>query len=100
MEMKINSELIKSERIKRAWSQEYLATVAGLGIRTIQRIENSGSASLESVKALASVLDLDIARLQACVDPATTARRRVGSNRIRLAGVYVVKPFWTNHLLV
>lgn len=54
MEMKVNSTLIKSEREKRAWSQEHLALVAGVGLRTIQRIETTGIASYESVKAIAS----------------------------------------------
>ncbi|HTR00456.1 MAG TPA: helix-turn-helix transcriptional regulator [Candidatus Acidoferrum sp.] len=56
--MQINAELIRSERLKRAWSQEQLAQVAGLGVRTVQRMESGGSASLETVKSLAAVLEL------------------------------------------
>lgn len=63
MEMKVDRQRIKAERAKRAWSQEHLAEAAGLGLRTIHRIENKGSASLESVKALAAVLELDISDL-------------------------------------
>lgn len=63
MEMKVDSNLIKSERKKRAWSQEHLARASGLGHRTIQRIENTGSAAYESVMAIASALDLDTAAL-------------------------------------
>ena len=33
MEMKVDATLIRSEREKRAWSQEHLAEVAGLGLR-------------------------------------------------------------------
>lgn len=58
MEMKIDSQLVRHERERRAWSQEHLASVAGLGLRTIQRIEATGAASYESVKAIAAVLDL------------------------------------------
>lgn len=58
MEMKINRRILQSERKKRAWSQEHLATVSGLGLRTIQRIEKTGVASYESVQALAAVLAL------------------------------------------
>jgi len=63
MDMKIDSRLIKAEREKRAWSQEHLADVAGLGVRTVHRIENTGSASPESVKALASVFEIEISDL-------------------------------------
>lgn len=64
MYMRINSELITASRIKRAWSQEHLAMVAGLGHRTVQRIENSNLASFESLMAIASVLELDVDELQ------------------------------------
>ena len=43
------------------WSQDELAIAAGLNLRTMQRIENEGSASLASVKALAAALDVTFA---------------------------------------
>lgn len=60
MELNLNSQLIKSRRLERAWSQEHLAHVCGLGVRTIQRIETTGQASYESVQALAATLDLPV----------------------------------------
>jgi ribosome-binding protein aMBF1 (putative translation factor) len=48
MDMRLDSALIRQEREKRAWSQEHLAGVTGLALRTIQRIESTGSASYES----------------------------------------------------
>ena len=42
MDMKVDSSYIKRERERRAWSQEHLAEVTGLGLRTIQRIEKTG----------------------------------------------------------
>lgn len=68
MDMRVNSNRIRSEREKRAWSQEHLAEVSGLGVRTIHRIEKTGIASLESVKALASVFELEISQLQITKD--------------------------------
>jgi len=62
--MKINSALVLRLRNARSWSQEELATAAGLNLRTIQRIENEASASLQSKKALASVFDIDIKALE------------------------------------
>jgi len=58
MTITIDTQKLKDERKKRAWTQEHLAEVSDLGIRTIQRIEKSGSASPESVRALASCFDL------------------------------------------
>ncbi len=48
MELKVDAIKIRSLRSRRAWSQEHLADVAGLGRRTIQRVEKTGSASYES----------------------------------------------------
>jgi len=64
MDMKIKSELVKELRNRKSWSQEHLASVSGLSLRTIQRIENSGVCSLDSQKALASVFDLEVAELK------------------------------------
>jgi uncharacterized protein DUF4177 len=41
-----------------------LATAAGLNLRTIQRIENEGTASLQSMKAIASALEVDLKSLK------------------------------------
>ena len=58
--MKINADLVLETRRQKSWSQEELAIASGLNLRTIQRIEREASASLQSKKALASALDLDI----------------------------------------
>ena len=58
--MKINVEVVLKARSQKSWSQEELAIASGLNLRTIQRIESEASASLQSKKALASALDLDI----------------------------------------
>ncbi len=58
--MIINVDVVLSVRKQKAWSQEELAIASGLNLRTIQRIESEAAASLQSKKALASALDLDI----------------------------------------
>lgn len=58
--MKINSNLVLELRTAQSWSQDELALAAGLNLRTVQRIESHGTASLQSKKALASALDIDI----------------------------------------
>lgn len=63
MDMQINKNFLRQEREKRAWSQSHLAEVADLSMRTVQRIERSGVASMDSAKALAAALDLELSRL-------------------------------------
>jgi transcriptional regulator with XRE-family HTH domain len=74
MDMKLNSAVIRLEREKRAWSQEHLSGVTGLALRTIQRIESTGSASFESASAIAAVFDLPLTALRNDeIEPATQA---------------------------
>ena len=58
--MKVNANLVIDLRNNKSWSQDELAIATGLNLRTIQRIENEALASLQSKKALASVLDINI----------------------------------------
>ena len=51
----LNKNKIKKLRAIKCWSQDELASACGLSIRTIQRVEKNGTASLETTKALASV---------------------------------------------
>ncbi|CAI8185458.1 MAG: Uncharacterised protein [SAR116 cluster bacterium] len=57
---KTNLRDIKKMRLERHWSQEQLAEMSGLSVRTIQRIENGENAGLESLKSLAAVFDTNI----------------------------------------
>lgn len=60
MDMKLSAEQIKQLRKAKLWSQEELATVSNLSLRTIQRIETSGNASLETSKSLAAALEVNV----------------------------------------
>lgn len=64
MDMKINVGLVKALRTKKLWSQEDLATACGISLRTVQRLEGEGQASPETIRALASVFEVDYAYLQ------------------------------------
>lgn len=64
MDVQLRRELIRDERDKRAWTQEHLAEVTGLGVRTIQRIEATGVASRESASAISSVFSIPLADLR------------------------------------
>lgn len=41
--MKIDGDKVRVLRERKAWSQEHLATVSGLSVRTVQRVETEGS---------------------------------------------------------
>ena len=56
--------IVRKLRLRNGWSQEQVAEMTGLSVRTIQRIERGQPASLESQKALASVFEVDIATFQ------------------------------------
>ena len=73
--MQLEVQTIRAERERRAWSQEQLAEVSGLSLRTIQRVETAGSASFETARALAAVFEVDVSTLRApmrLVEPATS----------------------------
>ncbi len=56
--------IVRKLRLQRAWSQEHLAELSGLNVRTIQRIERGHNAGLESLKALAAAFDVDVETLR------------------------------------
>lgn len=55
--------IVKKLREKNRWSQEQLANMAGLSLRTIQRVEAGKPASNETLKSLASVFEINISEL-------------------------------------
>jgi len=56
----ISSDKLKELRNQHGWSQEQLATISGVSVRTIQRIEKSGECSLESKMALAGAFSVSV----------------------------------------
>ena len=55
--------IVRKLRLQRGWSQEQLAQMSGLSVRTIQRIERGKKAGLESLKSLAAVFEVDLTHL-------------------------------------
>ncbi len=51
--------LIQKLRLQHGWSQQQLAEASGLSVRTIQRLEAGQPASIESLKSLAAVFEID-----------------------------------------
>ncbi len=62
--MKINVDLLLQMRKAKAWTQDELATASGLNLRTVQRIESEATASLQSIKALASTYNINVRDLE------------------------------------
>jgi transcriptional regulator with XRE-family HTH domain len=94
--------LIQKLRLQRGWSQEQLAELTGLSVRTIQRIERGQTPSAESLKALAAVLEVNFgalreAHMSSPVNPA--ANQPVDQNvsadeALALAKVRKIKGFY------
>ena len=86
MPFKADAKKIKRWREERHWSQEHLADLAGLGLRTIQRIENGEAASQDSLRALAAAYNVDVMAL--AVDPdAESAERELKKNAKAVAAL-------------
>ena len=62
-EMELSSTTVRRLRAERGWSQEQLAAVSALSLRTIQRVEAEGSASLETRTSLAAAFEVPLADL-------------------------------------
>ncbi|ALB55900.1 FIG00554263: hypothetical protein [Cronobacter universalis NCTC 9529] len=80
---------IRALRLARAWSQEQLAELSSVSVRTIQRIEKGEPPSLETLSALAAVFETRVEELTGTPlqaagpldDAVLTARRRLDAER-------------------
>jgi len=95
--------LIQKLRLQRGWSQEQLAELSGLSARTIQRLERGQPASAESLKAIASVFEIDFSQLKepAMDTPnmnAAAPRDLPADEALALAHVRRVKRFYLHGL--
>ncbi len=55
--------IIQKLRLENGWSQQQIAEMSGLSTRTIQRVENGKTPSVETVKSLAAVFEVDFSTL-------------------------------------
>jgi transcriptional regulator with XRE-family HTH domain len=51
--------IVRKLRLQRGWTQEHLAEITGLSVRSIQRLERGQTCSLETMNALAAVFEVD-----------------------------------------
>lgn len=81
MAFKADAAKIRRWREERHWSQEHMAELAGIGLRTVQRIENGEQASRDSLTALAAAFQVDALAL--CVDPEEEAANALRAKNAR-----------------
>ncbi|BEN58378.1 MULTISPECIES: helix-turn-helix domain-containing protein [Serratia] len=74
---------IRPLRLEKGWSQEQLATIAGLSTRTVQRIENGEQASLETLTAIAAALGVQVSNLNAQPQQTTMGEEAPDEQRLR-----------------
>ena len=63
---------IQKRRLQRGWSQQQLADVSGVSLRTVQRVEAGAPPSLETLKSFASVFETSVEDLKGPPDMSTT----------------------------
>lgn len=56
--MEVSSAKVRAARMARGWTQQQLAEIANLSLRTVQRVEKHSVASNETVSALSAVLEI------------------------------------------
>jgi len=85
---------LKEIRNQKNWSQDELAQLSGLSLRTIQRIEQSHTAGLDSLKSLAAALDVDVADLQKELSKpkgnTDTDLEKIGADKNRILRFYIL----------
>jgi len=96
--MRINSARLRELRTARQWSQEQLANLSSLNLRTIQRLESGARVSTESLRALAAVLEVPAESLLAGDptpgQPALKAMREGVLRGLEFTGTTPRADFW------
>ena len=57
--------VVRKLRLQRGWSQDQLAQLSALSVRTIQRVERGQKPGLETSRSLAAVFEVDISTFMA-----------------------------------
>ncbi|CAM5306944.1 hypothetical protein TMEC54S_01121 [Thauera mechernichensis] len=84
---------VQKLRLQRGWSQQQLAELSGLSVRTVQRIENGQAASTESLKSLCAVFEIDFSTLSS--EPTMPASAAVNHDeQLALFRVRKIKGFY------
>jgi len=74
---------VKSLRLEKRWSQEQLAQLSDLNVRTIQRVEKGKSVGAETLKSLASVFEISTDELINSIDNEKNLQTKEDANTIK-----------------
>ena len=88
--------IVRKLRLQRGWSQEQLAEMTGLSVRTIQRIERGQKPSLETARAMAAVFEVDISTFDTWEAPMQEKVIVTEDEQAALAYVKQLKEFYTH----
>ncbi len=94
IEMKIDAATIRRLRESRAWSQEQLAVIAGISVRTVQRVEADGSGSCETCMGLANAFECVPADLMKASSPGIADTAQADSRLIDQANADARSDTW------
>lgn len=86
--------LIQKLRLQHGWSQEQLAELTGLSVRTIQRIERGQNPSVESLKVMAAVFEVDFSALREAHMASAVDRNVSADEALAFAKVRKIKGFY------
>ncbi len=73
--------IVRKLRLRRGWSQDQLAELADVSVRTIQRIERGHKPSLETANALAAVFEVDVTTFLPTPEPEHDAMTNPDSHK-------------------
>ena len=88
--------IVRKLRLQRSWSQEHLAQLTGLNVRTIQRLERGTKMSLETRAALAAVFEVDAATFEPGAAPVSDPTHVSPDEREAIEYVKGIKEFYTH----
>jgi transcriptional regulator with XRE-family HTH domain len=86
--------LVQKLRLQRGWSQEQLAELSGLSVRTIQRIERGQPASTETLKSLGAAFQIDFSDLKEPEMNSTMSQNISPDEALALRHVRNIKGFY------
>lgn len=74
---------MKSLRLEKYWSQEQLAQLSDLNMRTIQRVEKGENVGTETLKSLAAVFEISTDELKNAIDNERSLQTEEDVNMIK-----------------
>lgn len=83
--MELRGDIVKSMRLSKNWTQQHLADICDVNLRTVQRVENKGSASLETVMALCVAFETQREKLFEVPKPNNEPLQQATKSRLPLA---------------